>query len=301
MTARLLDGKAAAAKVYERIRAKTQALAAKGVRPGLATVLVGEDPASAVYVRQKIKSCETNGLLSLHVPLPADIAEADLVAKVRELNADPRVHGIIVQLPLPKHIRAERVLLELSPAKDADGLHPLNQGRWAQLKGWKDVLASGLPLPCTPAGVMELLDQNGVSLAGKDVVVVGRSTLVGKPVALMMLAADATVSLCHSRTKDLPAVCRRADVLVAALGSPRFIKADMVKPGAVVVDVGISRTEQGLAGDVDFDAVKEVASAVTPVPGGVGVMTVAMLLWNTTVSAEGTSSPSHSTAQPGSR
>lgn len=283
---KLLDGKAAAAVVLERVKQKAQALAAKGLVPGLATVLVGEDPASAVYVKQKIKACENNGLRSIHVPLPARLTENEVLSKVRELNEDPNVHGMIVQLPLPGHMNAEKVLLALDPRKDADGLHPSNQGRWAQLKSWKDVLASGWPLPCTPAGVMELLEQNGISLSGKRAVIVGRSTLVGKPLAFMMLAADATVTLCHSRTKDLPGVCREADVLVAALGSARFVKADMVKPGAVVVDVGITRTETGLAGDVDFDRVKDVAGAITPVPGGVGPMTVALLLWNTVRAAE---------------
>jgi methylenetetrahydrofolate dehydrogenase (NADP+) / methenyltetrahydrofolate cyclohydrolase len=283
---KLLDGKAAAAVVLERVRRKAQELAAGGLVPGLATVLVGDDPASAVYVKQKVKACEANGLRSVHVPLPARLTENEVLDKVRELNEDPKVHGMIVQLPLPSHMNAERILLALDPRKDADGLHPSNQGRWAQLKSWKDVLASGCPLPCTPAGVMELLEQNGVPLSGKRAVIVGRSTLVGKPLALMMLAADATVTICHSRTKNLAKVCREADVLVAALGSARFVNAGMVKKGAVVVDVGITRTDKGLAGDVDFDRVKNVAKAVTPVPGGVGPMTVALLLWNTVRAAE---------------
>lgn len=285
MSALILDGKAAAAKVLERVKDKAQSLAGRVV-PGLATVLVGDNPASAVYVGQKIKACGNNGLNSIHVPLPGTISQKDLLQKVHDLNRDPKVHGIIVQLPLPKGLNSEEVLLALDPSKDADGLHPANQGRWAQLKSWKDVLASGIPLPCTPAGVMELLEQNGISLSGKQAVVMGRSPLVGKPLALMLLAADATVTLAHSRTKDAGAVCRGADILVAAMGVPRYIKADMVKPGAAVVDVGISRTDAGLIGDVDFAAVKETAGAVTPVPGGVGPMTVAMLLWNTVRAAE---------------
>jgi methylenetetrahydrofolate dehydrogenase (NADP+)/methenyltetrahydrofolate cyclohydrolase len=286
MKAALLDGKKAADNVYADVRARAAALAARGVTPGLATVLVGEDPASAVYVGQKIKSCGANGLASIHVPLPASISEADLLTKVRALNADPKVHGIIVQLPLPKSINPERVLQALDPAKDADGLHPSNQGRWNQLKSWVEVLASGIPLPCTPAGVMELLRQNNVPLAGRRAVVVGRSTLVGKPMAQMLLAADATVTVAHSRTADLAAVCREADVLVAAIGRARAITADMVKPGAVVVDVGMNRLPTGLVGDVDFGGVGDVASAITPVPGGVGRMTVALLLWNTVRAAE---------------
>jgi methylenetetrahydrofolate dehydrogenase (NADP+)/methenyltetrahydrofolate cyclohydrolase len=205
---------------------------------------------------------------------------------VDKLNRDPRVHGIIVQLPLPKGLNAERVLLALDPSKDADGLHPSNQGRWAQLKSWKDVLASGIQLPCTPAGVMELLRQNDVSVAGKRAVVVGRSTLVGKPIALMLLAADATVTMAHSRTANIAEVCRSADVLVAAIGRDRFIQGDWIKPGAAVVDVGMNRTPAGLFGDVDFAAAKDRAGAITPVPGGVGPMTVALLLWNTVRSAE---------------
>ncbi|MBI4395470.1 MAG: bifunctional 5,10-methylenetetrahydrofolate dehydrogenase/5,10-methenyltetrahydrofolate cyclohydrolase, partial [Elusimicrobia bacterium] len=286
MSAALLDGKTAAARVYERVQSKAKELSARGITPGLATVLVGEDPASAVYVGQKIKSCKANGLKSIHVPLPASVSEAALIGKVQELNQDPAVHGIIVQLPLPKHFRAEHVLSVLDPKKDADGLHPSNQGQWMQLKSWKDVLSSGIPLPCTPAGVMELLEQNGVALSGAAAVVLGRSQLVGKPLAFLLLAADATVSLCHSRTRDMAQMCRRADVLVAAIGVPRFVKADMVKRGAVVIDVGVNRLPTGLAGDVDFENVKEVAGAITPVPGGVGKMTVAMLLWNTVRAAE---------------
>jgi methylenetetrahydrofolate dehydrogenase (NADP+)/methenyltetrahydrofolate cyclohydrolase len=286
MTAKILDGKAVAAKVLERVREKSAALAKKGVTAGLATVLVGEDPGSQVYVGRKIKACGDNGLKSIHVLLPATVTQKELLAKIAELNASPEVHGIIVQLPLPKHLNPDGALLALNPDKDADGLHPSNQGRWAQMKSWKDVKASGLPLPCTPAGCMEILEQNGTPLAGANAVVLGRSQLVGKPMALMLLAADATVTLCHSRTKDLAEVCRRADVLIAAIGQPRFVKGEWVKPGGVVIDVGMNRLPEGLAGDVDYAGVSAVAGAVTPVPGGVGPMTVAMLLLNTVNAAE---------------
>lgn len=286
MSAKILDGKACAAKVLERVKAKASALAAKGVTPGLATVLVGADPASQVYVGAKIKACGANGLKSIHVPLPATVSQKDLLAKIAELNHSPEVHGILVQMPLPSPLDAEEAVLAIDPAKDADGLHPSNQGRWAQLKSWADVKSAGLPLPCTPAGCMEILEQNGVSPAGLNAVVLGRSLLVGKPLSLMLLAADATVTVAHSRTKDLAEVCRRADILVAAIGKPQFVKGDWVKKGAVVIDVGINRLPTGLVGDVDFAAASGVASAITPVPGGVGPMTVAMLLWNTVTAAE---------------
>jgi methylenetetrahydrofolate dehydrogenase (NADP+)/methenyltetrahydrofolate cyclohydrolase len=283
---KILDGKAAAAQVLVGVAERAKALADRGTKPGLATVLVGEDPASHVYVGQKIKKCEAAGMASLHVPLPATITQEALLAEVHRLNRDPRVHGIIVQLPLPKHLNAEAVLLALDPAKDADGLHPANQGRWMQLKSWKDVLASGVALPCTPAGVMELLRQNDVPIAWRRAVVVGRSSLVGKPLAMMLLAADATVTMAHSRTEKLDDICRQADILVAAIGSPKFVKKEWIKRDAVVVDVGMNRTEKGLFGDVDFAQAQEVAGAMTPVPGGVGPMTVALLLQNTVQAAE---------------
>lgn len=283
---KILDGKAAAAQVLAGVAERAKALTARGLKPGLATVLVGEDPASHVYVGQKIKKCEAAGMASIHVPLPATITQEALLVEVHRLNRDPRVHGIIVQLPLPKHLNAEAVLLALDPAKDADGLHPANQGRWMQLKSWKDVLSSGVALPCTPAGVMELLRQNDVPIAWRRAVVVGRSSLVGKPLAMMLLAADATVTMAHSRTEKLDDVCRQADILVAAIGSPKFVKKEWIKRGAVVVDVGMNRTAEGLFGDVDFAGAQDVAGAMTPVPGGVGPMTVALLLQNTVQAAE---------------
>jgi methylenetetrahydrofolate dehydrogenase (NADP+)/methenyltetrahydrofolate cyclohydrolase len=283
---KILDGKAAAAQVLAGVAERAKALAVRGVRAGLATVLVGDDPASHVYVGQKIKKCEAAGMASIHVPLPATITQEALLTEVHRLNRDPRVHGIIVQLPLPKHVNAEAVLLALDPAKDADGLHPSNQGRWMQFKSWKDVVSSGVALPCTPAGVMELLRQNDVPIAWRRAVVVGRSSLVGKPLAMMLLAADATVTLAHSRTEKLDEVCRQADLLVAAIGSPKFVKKEWIKKNAVVVDVGMNRTAEGLFGDVDYAGAQDVAGAMTPVPGGVGPMTVAWLLQNTVQAAE---------------
>jgi methylenetetrahydrofolate dehydrogenase (NADP+) / methenyltetrahydrofolate cyclohydrolase len=278
VAARLIDGKAVAAAVRERVRDEVADLVAAGRRaPGLATVLVGEDPASQIYVRKKHEACEQAGMRSLNHELPAEATEDELLELVGELGLDEQVDGILVQLPLPDQIDPDRVVAAIDPAKDVDGLTPTNAG----------LLAHGMPglVSCTPAGVMELLRHEGVELEGAEAVVVGRSKLVGVPVARLLLGANATVTVCHSRTRDLDAVCRRADVLVAAVGAPRLLGADAVKPGAVVIDVGVSRSEDGLCGDVDFDAVREVAAAITPVPGGVGPMTIAMLLVNTLAAA----------------
>jgi methylenetetrahydrofolate dehydrogenase (NADP+)/methenyltetrahydrofolate cyclohydrolase len=285
MSAKILDGKAVAATVYERVKAKAAELALRGVTPGLATILVGDDPASKIYVGSKIKACGANGLKSIHEPMPRKTTQKELLAKIEKLNRSPEVHGILLQMPLPPHLNADEALRALDPAKDADGLHPANQGRWIQMKSWKDVKASGLPLPCTPAGCMEILEHYGISISGANAVVTGRSLLVGKPLALMLLSADATVTQAHSRTRDLADLCRRADILVAAVGKPRFIEGDWVKEGAAVIDVGINRLPSGLVGDVDFAAASARAAAITPVPGGVGPMTVAMLLWNTVCAA----------------
>ncbi len=282
----ILDGVKIAASIYADIKSRCGVLAKKGIVPGLATVLVGEDPASHVYVGQKIKQCGENGLSSIHKPLPATATEADVIRVVHELNRDPKVHGIIVQLPLPKGIDPEKVIIELDPAKDADGLHPFNQGMLVRLKSWKDICASGIPLPCTPAGIIQMLLFENIPVEGMTAVVVGRSTLVGKPVAQLLSSLNATVTMAHSYTKDLMKVCQSADILVAALGKPGFINKDGVKKGAVVIDVGITRSQNGLKGDVDFEHVKDLASWITPVPGGVGRMTVAMLLKNTVVAAE---------------
>jgi len=277
--AQIIDGKAIAATIRSRIAADVTALAAKGITPGLAVVLVGEDPASKVYVSMKEKACADVGIFSDEHKLAAETSEADLLALIHKLNHDPRIHGILVQLPLPKHIDSDKVLEAISPAKDADGFHPYNVGR----------LSIGKPTfqPCTPYGVMIMLKETGIDLTGKHVVVVGRSNIVGKPVAMMCLQQHATVTICHSRTKDLAAVVGAADVVIAAVGVPEMIKGAWIKEGAVVIDVGVNRVgEKKLVGDVEFAAAAERASAITPVPGGVGPMTITMLLYNTVESAK---------------
>jgi methylenetetrahydrofolate dehydrogenase (NADP+)/methenyltetrahydrofolate cyclohydrolase len=274
VAARVIDGKAVAAAVKERVKVDVAAYEAESGRtPQLVTVLVGEDPASQIYIRGKHKASAEAGIRSAHHDLPAATRQEELEELVAGLGADEDVDGILVQLPLPGHLDSDRVVATIDPAKDVDGLTPINAG----------LLAHGTPglVPCTPAGVMELLAHEGVELEGTEAVVIGRSKLVGVPVARLLLAANATVTICHSRTRDLDAVCARADVLVAAVGVPRLLGAAAVKPGAVVIDVGMNRLEDGLAGDVDYDAAAEVASAITPVPGGVGPMTIAMLLHNT--------------------
>lgn len=278
MAARVIDGKAVAASVRERVAVEVATFAAEhGRAPLLVTVIVGDDPASEVYVRNKHRACEEAGMRSAHHGLPAETSESELLELVAELGADDDVDGILVQLPVPDHIDPDRVVAAIDPAKDVDGLTPVNAG----------LLAHGMPglVPCTPAGVMELLRHEGVELEGAEAVVVGRSKLVGIPVSRLLLAANATVTVCHSRTRDLAATCRRADVLIAAVGSPRLLGGEAIKPGAVVIDVGVNRTDDGLVGDVDFEAAAEVASAITPVPGGVGPMTIAMLLVNTLAAA----------------
>ncbi|HEX5712596.1 MAG TPA: bifunctional methylenetetrahydrofolate dehydrogenase/methenyltetrahydrofolate cyclohydrolase FolD [Solirubrobacterales bacterium] len=274
MAARVIDGKAVGAAVRERVRGEVAAYAAEAGRvPNLATVIVGDDPASEIYVANKHRGCEEAGMRSSHHGLGGDTSEAELLELVRELGRDDDVDGILVQLPVPAQIDPDAIVGALDPRKDVDGLTPLNAG----------LLAHGTPglVPCTPAGVIELLRHEGVELEGAEAVVVGRSKLVGVPVARLLLAANATVTVCHSRTRDLAATCARADVLVAAVGVPELLGADAVKPGAVVIDVGMNRTEDGLRGDVEFAAAAERAAAITPVPGGVGPMTIAMLLANT--------------------
>ena len=275
MAATIIDGKAVAAEVRARVADGVREFAdAHGGRvPGLATVLVGEDPASQVYVGNKRKQTEEVGMRSIHLGLDATASQDELLELIAELNADDGVDGILVQLPLPDGIDQDAVVAQIDPGKDVDGLTAGSAG----------LLAQGRPglVPCTPQGVMELLSHAGVQVEGADAVVVGRSILVGRPLASLLLNASATVTVCHSRTRDLGEVCRRADILIAAVGSPRMVRADWVKPGAAVIDVGINRTDDGLVGDVDFDAAKEVAGAITPVPGGVGPMTIAMLLANT--------------------
>lgn len=274
MAARVIDGKAVAAAVRERVRADVAEFSREAGRvPTLATVIVGDDPASEIYVRNKHRACEEVGMRSVHHGMPEETSQAELLELVSALRFDDDVDGILVQLPVPDHIDPDAVVAAIDPNKDVDGLTPLNAG----------LLAHGTPnlVPCTPSGVMELLRHEGVELEGAEAVVVGRSKLVGVPVARLLLSANATVTICHSRTRDLAATCRRADVLVAAVGVPRLLGADAVKPGAVVIDVGMNRLEDGLCGDVDYEAAAEVASAITPVPGGVGPMTIAMLLVNT--------------------
>ncbi|MCX7212608.1 MAG: bifunctional methylenetetrahydrofolate dehydrogenase/methenyltetrahydrofolate cyclohydrolase FolD [Burkholderiales bacterium] len=279
MSAKLIDGNALAASIRNDVGRRVRRLADLGLTTGLAVVLVGDDPASAVYVRNKVKDCHEVGIVSTLDRLPAQTTEAALLARIAQLNADPAVHGILVQLPLPRHIDSHRVIEAISPAKDADGFHVSNVG----------MLVTGQALfrPCTPYGVMKMLEHAGAHLDGAEAVVIGRSNIVGKPQALMLLAEGATVTICHSRTRDLAAHTRRADIIVAAVGRIGLVTADMVKPGAIVIDVGMNRGADGkLCGDVDFAAVREVASAITPVPGGVGPMTRAMLLVNTIEAAE---------------
>ncbi len=279
MSAQIIDGKALAAEIRSEVKTQVAALAEKGVSTALAVILVGDDSASQVYVRNKIKACADTGIRSLEFRMPAETTQQQLLAKIAELNADESVDGILVQLPLPKQINADAVISAIDPAKDVDGFHVANAG--ALVTGKQGFV------PCTPFGVMRLIEKSGVNPRGKSAVIVGRSNIVGKPMALLLLAADATVTVAHSRTPDLSAVTRNADILVAAVGRAKLIKADMVKPGAVVIDVGMNRDENGkLCGDVDFAEVKEVAGSITPVPGGVGPMTIAMLMQNTVLAAQ---------------
>jgi methylenetetrahydrofolate dehydrogenase (NADP+)/methenyltetrahydrofolate cyclohydrolase len=278
--AQLIDGKRISAEIRAELKQETKAFIEKtGVTPKLTVILVGEDPASQVYVRNKGRACEEIGFEAEQITLPATTTQEELDALVDRLNADQTVHGILVQLPLPKGLSEERVLLRIAPEKDVDAFHPYNVGRM--------VAGQITYLPCTPAGVMELINRSGISVAGKDCVVIGRSNIVGKPMAHLLMQANGTVTVCHSRTADLAAHTKRADILVAAIGKANFVTADMVKPGAVVIDVGINRGADGkLVGDVDFAAVEPFASYITPVPGGVGPMTIAMLMKNTLTAAK---------------
>jgi methylenetetrahydrofolate dehydrogenase (NADP+)/methenyltetrahydrofolate cyclohydrolase len=279
MTAKIIDGNALSTEVRGQLAERAAALKDKGITPCLAVILVGEDPASAVYVRNKVAACEKAGMRSLRDVYAPDVDPAVVFARIAELNADPSVHGILVQLPLPKHFDSEAVLEAISPEKDVDGFHAENVG----------ALMLGYPrfIPCTPYGVMKMLESANVPLKGAEVVIVGRSNIVGKPMAMLLLAKSCTVTICHSQSKDLAFHTRRADILVAAVGRAKMITGDMIKPGATVIDVGINRTPEGkLCGDVDFESAKEVAGAITPVPGGVGPMTITMLLANTLEAAE---------------
>jgi methylenetetrahydrofolate dehydrogenase (NADP+)/methenyltetrahydrofolate cyclohydrolase len=290
LPAEIIDGVAIARSVREQVACDVERLSAEGIRPGLAVVLVGDDPASAVYVRSKGKACQEAGIHSVTIRLPADTGQEELLAQVDSLNDDPEIHGILVQMPLPRHLDADAVIRRIRPDKDVDGFHPVNVGK--NLIGERDGF-----VPCTPAGVQELLVQSGVETRGAECVIVGRSNIVGKPMMTLMVqsheGANSTVTVCHSATRNLAAHVRRADILIAAIGRPGMITGDMLRPGAVVIDVGINRVEDvsrprgyRLVGDVDFESAKEVASLITPVPGGVGPMTIAMLLRNTVKAAE---------------
>ncbi len=281
MAAKVIDGKAVAARIRGEVSERAEMLRVElGRKPGLATILVGDDPASSIYVARKHEACEEVGIASFHHEPGGDVSQEDLAELIGQLNSDSEVDGILLQLPLPAHLETEPLIATIAPGKDVDGLTPYSAG----------LLATGAPglVPCTPRGVMELLRSEGIEPRGKRAVVVGRSTLVGRPVAALLLAADATVTMAHSRTVDLASICREAEILIAAAGQPRLIDAGMVSQGAAVIDVGTNRTDDGLVGDVDFDGVREVAGLITPVPGGVGPMTIAMLLSNTVDAASAT-------------
>lgn len=274
MTARVIDGKAIAKEIRQEINDEVaRFVSERGFAPGLAVVLVGNDPASETYVKSKAKGCKEVGMYSEVHKLPAETTQSELVELVTRLNADPKIHGILVQLPLPPQIDEKAILNLIDPRKDVDGFHPVNVG--------KLMIGERALVPCTPAGCIELIERSGTEIAGKNAVVIGRSNIVGKPVAMLLLHKNATVTICHSKTRNLKEVCRSADILVVAIGRPKFVTADMVKPGAVVIDVGINRVDGTLVGDVDYDAAAAVAGAITPVPGGVGPMTITMLLKNT--------------------
>ncbi|MBR4072604.1 MAG: bifunctional methylenetetrahydrofolate dehydrogenase/methenyltetrahydrofolate cyclohydrolase FolD [Clostridia bacterium] len=275
---KLIDGKAISAAVKERVKNEVSDLKLKGIHPGLAVIIVGEDPASKIYVSNKKKACEALGIRSVEYALPADTTEEELLALIKTLNEEETINGILCQLPLPKHLNEKIIINAIDPKKDVDAFHPHNVGRI--MIGDYDFV------PCTPAGIMEMLEYEGIDVEGKTCVVIGRSNIVGKPMGMLLLHKNGTVTICHSRTKNLKEVCLQADILVAAVGRAKFVTADMVKDGAVVIDVGMNRDNGVLCGDVDFDTVKEKASAITPVPGGVGPMTIAMLMQNTLTAAK---------------
>ena len=280
MAAKILDGKVLSAEIREQVSRRVEALKQRGVTPGLAVILVGDDPASEIYVRNKGKGCEETGMLSRTVKMDASVTQEALEVEIDRLNADPAIHGILVQLPLPRHLDEQAALAKILPEKDVDGFHLINAGRL--MTGSEGVI------PCTPKGALYMIRSTGEELSGKEAVVIGRSNIVGKPMAMLLMRENCTVTVCHSRTKNLAEHTRRADILVAAVGKAGFVTADMVKPGAIVIDVGINRVDGKVCGDVDFENVKEKAGWITPVPGGVGKMTIAMLLANTADAAERT-------------
>lgn len=286
MVAQIIDGKKIARELRGEIKKDVQELAEKGITPGLATILVGDDPASQVYVRGKIKACEQAGIRSMHHGLPATVTEKELRGLIEGFNNDPHVHGILVQLPLPAGIDPQRIISAIDPGKDVDCFHPVNLGIFFTKKTWAEIKEENLFLPCTPHGIIKLIEKTGIDMCGKQAVIIGRSNIVGKPLALMLMAHHATVTVCHSRTKHIDRVSARADILIAAIGKAHFVTEDMVKKGAVVIDVGVNRTPEGLQGDVMFETVKNKAAWITPVPGGVGPMTITMLLANTVLAAQ---------------
>ena len=275
---KLIDGKVISASVKERVKGEVAKLNQKGITVGLAVIIVGEDPASKVYVSNKKKACEALGIISREYALPENTTEQELLYLIKNLNADPEINGILCQLPLPKHLDEKLIINSIDPEKDVDAFHPVNVG--------KIMIGDFYFLPCTPAGVMEMLEYEGIDVTGKNCVVIGRSNIVGKPMNMLLLHKNGTVTICHSKTKNLAEICKNADILVAAVGRPNFVTADMVKDGAVVIDVGINRVDGKLCGDVDFENVKDKVSAITPVPGGVGPMTIAMLMQNTLTAAK---------------
>ncbi|HEY9167752.1 MAG TPA: bifunctional methylenetetrahydrofolate dehydrogenase/methenyltetrahydrofolate cyclohydrolase FolD [Candidatus Kryptonia bacterium] len=286
MTAKIIDGKIISQEIKDEVKALTDKLKQhNGTTPGLAFILVGDNPASQVYVQNKSKACAALGFYSITEKMPEDSSQDAVISRVEEFNSDKRVHGILVQMPLPKHINEYMVIEAIDPSKDVDALHPFNIGKFTEAKAWDEIMSKKLFLPCTPYGMMILLERYNIEVSGKRAVVVGRSNLGGKPTAALLLSKNATVTVAHSRTENLDAVCREADILVAVMGKANFIKGNFIKPGAAVLDVGINRTPGGLVGDVDFEEAKEVAGWITPVPGGVGAMTISMLMKNTYMAA----------------
>ncbi len=286
MTAKIIDGKTVSQEIREEVKTQADKLRKdRGITPGLAFILVGNNPASEVYVKNKAKACESLGFYSITEKMSENASQESVLAKIGEFNLDRKIHGILVQMPLPKHIDEYKIIEAVNPSKDVDALHPFNIGRYCEAKSWHEIIENKLLLPCTPYGIIVLLEKYGIEVASKKAVVVGRSNLGGKPTAILLLSKNATVTMAHSKTENLQEVCKEADILVTVIGKPNFIGKEFVKPGAAVLDVGINRTESGLVGDVNFDEAKEVAGWITPVPGGVGAMTISMLMKNTYMAA----------------
>jgi methylenetetrahydrofolate dehydrogenase (NADP+)/methenyltetrahydrofolate cyclohydrolase len=286
MTAKIIDGKTVSQEIREEVKKQADKLKKdRGITPGLAFVLVGNNPASEVYVKNKANACESLGFYSITEKMPENSSQESVLAKIDEFNRDKKIHGILVQMPLPKHIDEYKIIEAVNPSKDVDALHPFNIGKYCEAKSWHEITEKKLLLPCTPYGIIILLEKYGIEVAGKKAVVVGRSNLGGKPTAILLLSKNATVTMAHSKTENLQEVCKEADILVTVIGKPHFVGKEFVKPDAAVLDVGINRTEAGLVGDVNFEEAKEVAGWITPVPGGVGAMTISMLMKNTYMAA----------------